>query len=222
MDSFLDSAEMASTDTRVLDKLKDALGRLPVPPEQRQHIHGCAQSLAIVAALFAIQDTPRARVGGSKKARAELELLVELAIDLNNHIQSLHGDTMAFIREQAAQITGDPPRRLADDPLQVADDLRRLATAADRAHTKVAGANEQLPGPRGWTHRAKAVTEKAARVYEWLTGRAVTISVRDGEDHGPFLDFLAEVFYACKVRASPESQARAFLRAKKYHQERTP
>jgi len=108
MDSFLDSAEMASTDTRVLDKLKDALGRLPVPPEQRQHIHGCAQSLAIVAALFAIQDTPRARVGGSKKARAELELLVELAIDLNNHIQSLHGDTMAFIREQPPKSPATP------------------------------------------------------------------------------------------------------------------
>jgi hypothetical protein len=225
MDSLLDGPQTPPTGTTVLDKLKEALVRLPVLLEQRQHIPDCAQSLAIAAALFAVRDAPRARVGGSKKARAELEILVELTIDLNNHVQSLHGDTLAYIREQAEQLIGHPPRRLADEPLQVADDLLRLAIAADRAHKKLARADEQLPGPGGWTHRAKAVTEKAARIFERLTGEKATVrsravdtpasSGKRHEDYGPFRDFLQEIFDVLNIDASAAAQSREFMKKRR-------
>jgi len=196
-----------------LEQLEGALGRLTMPSEQRPNIPADAQSLLNVKAIFAVKDTPRARIGGTKKARRDLEILAKRAIDLHTHIRSMHGDALAFIREQC--ISGDG-QRVAGDPLTISADVEGLAGAAQRAHRGLAGADEKPAGPKGRRHLAAAVTEKAARVYERLTGNAATLSV-DSENraYGPFLSLLAEVFRILNVRASPESQTRAFLKEKR-------
>jgi hypothetical protein len=217
MNSALNSSQKAAVIDRAttpLEQLGEALGRLTMPPEHRLHIPACAQALLNVNGIYAAKDTPRARIGGTKKVRKELEILGKLAGDLHDHIASMHGDALKCVRDQSFS---DDGQRLAAELLAVGDGAGSLVRPILRALRKLASAAESLPGPRGRRHRAAAVTAEAARVYERLTGKRPTISVyvagrpHARQDYGPFLDLLAETFHVLNVRASPESQARAFL-----------
>jgi hypothetical protein len=62
-----------------LAQIAEILERLTMPSENRAYISDHAQFLVTHAALYAVQDTPRARDGGTKKAREELKILVKRA-----------------------------------------------------------------------------------------------------------------------------------------------
>ena len=83
---------------------------------------------------------------------------------------------------------------------------------------KLSRATEKPAGPKGRRHRAAAVTERAASTFEQLTGYRATVSVdpHSHRSYGTFLEFLADVFRVLGIRASPEAQARAFLKEKRH------
>ena len=62
--------------------------------------------------------------------------------------------------------------------------------------------------------RAEHIATVAARVFERLTGMPATVSFNPSTStsYGPFLDFLKDVFEACGIAASAESQFKAFQR----------
>jgi hypothetical protein len=219
MDSALSSAQTAATTSKsaALEQFEEALGQLPVVPEQRRHIPSCARSLLLVSMLSRAKDTPYAQIGGTQKVRKVLDRTANLAGKLHNAIALMPGDALLLIREQIRQMLVDQPlaRNLTHEPLAIRDDLANFARTIDRVLQKLAGAQQELPGPRRRKRRAEAVTEKAAGVYERLTGKDVTMIVDAGFDpprpRGPFLEFLTKVFKTLKVQASPYAQARAFM-----------
>jgi hypothetical protein len=199
-------------DDATRDGLEQILAGLPVLPEMRALTRSLAEGLRISAGLYAVQDLPRARDGGTKKARSELVDLVKRSEALREHILLMHRDALDAVREQNG----------CDDPMVIARDLGRLSLAADRAYGKLQGAVDKPAGPNGRRRKAAAVTERAASVFKRLTGQEVTVSVREvmrDADHGgkyrdcgAFVDFLGSVFSVLKIDAQPASQARDFLR----------
>jgi hypothetical protein len=138
-ESAPDRSRSAPPDRDALAQIAEILERLTMPSENRVYIPDHAQFLVTRAALYAVQDTPRARDGGTKKTREELKILVKRAVALRNHILSMHRDTLAAIRDQPDH----------DDPPVIARDLWNLAIAADRAYGKLQGATEKpdaVPG----------------------------------------------------------------------------
>jgi hypothetical protein len=64
---------------------------------------------------------------------------------------------------------------------------------------------------------AAAVTDQAAWIFKQLSGRPPTVitPALGGNAHSEFLTFLKKIFDILEIEASPESQAKKWLKATK-------
>jgi hypothetical protein len=188
--------------TPVWSKLKAALRRLPglhgdVATEPRLCI--ACDRLAPLAGLTASSDTPF-RLASRKTTRTELDELARLADALADHVErDLH--MPAIIALADAHVMRDTVRSLSREWAMHARraDLSQIPERIGRGQEQL----RQLARAVGWMLRQDV---------EALTGKRPTITVRDGEATGPFLDLVTEVFSILAIKASPEAVAREALK----------
>jgi hypothetical protein len=184
-------------------RLEQILGTLPVLEDRRGDIEKYAEFLWVHAGLMAANDMPRANPTSTKQAERELQKLLKLITPLVLHIAAMHRTALDAMEEKGT------PNRLA-----LANSLIKLGDAAWRGQKRLRAQPVVKRTGRPQKKRAVSVAARAADTYERLTGKKATIIGRVGNAGGPFLDFLAAVFEACGIDASPEAQARAALMEK--------
>lgn len=135
----------------------------------------------------------RLKSASAKVTASEIKAVKEGAQHLLKALETLHApayDAIAFPPIEMAILTGK---------------LSALATAASNAPIP----HQADIGGRPKKFTARAVARSAAFHYHALTGKApAPINGNCGPAHGPFLDFLAEVFEILGIKASAESQAK--------------
>lgn len=164
--------------------------------QRRQHadVIGCAFALTEPFHM------PAGRTVSRKTAKAELDKVSKLAKELDDHIQSLHRNTLEAIDRAAGK-----------------DDLKALSDAATMVrHDTCPRADQYLDrmpeparaGPR--KDQALAVAMTAAHAYQALTENPVTRAYDESksEAYGPFLAYLRTVFDVLGIDASPEAQCK--------------
>jgi hypothetical protein len=177
-------------------RIREILSALPVLEDRRDTIEDEANRMwdDLFASTF-LPDTAPVRTSRSAK---DLLGLIDRLVELGRHMSAMKVDFLA-LEKKARRDT-------------FAGELVRVETAARHELERLRSQPEVAGPPRKL--RAPAVTQVVAEVLERLTGKPPTVLVdpRTNAAYGPFLDFLMAVFEVCGVDASPEAQARAYLK----------
>jgi hypothetical protein len=185
-------------------RIEPALRSLPVLQDRQATIKSEALMLELAFYLMSINELPRARRGGTRRAAKDVKKLAKLAAALGMHILSMRRESLAAYEAQPG----------APHPLALLDDLREIVEASDAAYAHVTSSG---PAPRGAPkkHGVASLTESAAEVYARLTGKSPTIIIdpKHNKAGGPFLSFVRDLFDALGLADSTEAQARAAVKA---------
>lgn len=183
-------------------RIEPVLRSLPVLQDRQATIESEALGLALDFGLMSINELPRARRGGTRRAAEEVKKLARLAAALGVHILSMHREALAAYEAQ----------RGAPHPLGLLDDLRKMVEASDAAYAHVTS-SELRPAPRGAPkkHGVASLTKRAAEVYGRLTGKSPTITIdpKNNRARGPFLLFVRDLFDTLGLADSAEARAKA-------------
>jgi hypothetical protein len=140
------------------------------------------------------------RSTGRKKARDELDKLVEAADALIECVADLHAPAIDVLADRG-MMRGS-----------ITTFARTIATAAREAD--VSAVPEKIKrGDETDVRYASTLARLLYHHFAILTGQRPTVRVSDGKAYGPFLTLLREVFAALEIKVSPESQARAAIKA---------
>lgn len=137
----------------------------------------------------AMENGRRFRNSSPTHAEREVERYARLCLDLGRYIQTMRAPAL---------------RALDFGPLRILDELVAQIETARNAEIE---ATNCLGAPQ--KELARDVAGAARAAYEEITGQKATRVIRDGQAGGPFIEYLGEIFKACGIKASPESQARA-------------
>lgn len=185
------------------------LENLPVLSERRASLEYEAGVLGAAALFARMNNQPMNERKGTKAAFGELEDLAKHGYHLAHALAQMHCEASTAV--QAALLDGDPHF------VKFQYDVVKFTKAVYRARESIAG-TELEPAPKGRPRKQRAteMTKAAAQSFERLTGQRVSISVRGDppKAFGTFLDFLRELFAALGIEASPEAQARSYLKEK--------
>lgn len=160
----------------------------------------------------------RARPATRQQTLAELKKLCELCRELHEHIEHrMHSPALRMVE---AKITAGKDGRATKGkrplyhPLLLNIQLEGMFEASRAALIAVKN-DAELPQPnsRGQKPDAAMIANVCLRDFERLTGRRASVIVNSmtNEAGGPFVDFLAKIFVALGIKASPVSQARTAI-----------
>ena len=131
------SAPAASAREERLQRITAILAALPPLPDRADSVQECAERLLIHAEMMLVNDTPRANVGTTKQAIAELDEFGKLSARLIEHVYRMHGIALAALKTPKRRVilpssaVGNPEMsEIGRHPFVVASDLRVLALAA--------------------------------------------------------------------------------------------
>ena len=206
-----------------LDRVVRVLERLPVLEDHRPKIEKEALNIIVAYLSGDLQDQPRKRRVGTKKAARQLtELRDKLhAVDAAIGAMSWEADQVIltelvrnwqFTRE--IEIFGTTVSLdWAPHPRVLASDVQALIKVVEASLRTLISDPNPTHGTRPKKNAATGVARTAIEVYERLTGENATVITdqRDNRAKGPFLDFIRELFAALDIEASPELRARAVL-----------
>jgi hypothetical protein len=191
------------TNNPSVEKVRAVLANLPVVEDRRPTIDQYANIIALSALLAEINDQPMAHAAGTKKALKELYQAGKAGFILARTLNGMHNEAHIAI----SSALGDE-KRFIDFQYE----LFRVTKAVYTAHRELTQRSIEL-GTTGAPQKASAkkVTEDAAEIYEFLTGKEPTRRGKDGKAYGPFHDFLKDIFSALDIDASAESQAKLLM-----------
>ena len=182
--------------------IEEILERLPILPERCCYIKEEAKILSFCYHLH-VNDKIFARDAGTALMKEELKDFIKLSKKLGHHILQMHGNSL-----EAIVIDGRHPFYL------VHTEFEKLIRAARRGIQE--SANDSVPNKteKRKKQTARDVTKMAAASYERLTGKqpSYTTDPESGHAHGPFHDFLTDLFHVSEIKASPESQMKEFIK----------
>jgi hypothetical protein len=174
---------------RKRDKIVSLLKKLS-PPQSTIDLVAEADCLIASHGFVHINDLPRAKVCGSKKAAKEVRRLGQLVNNLRRHIKTMHETAIEAVDRHAKRHV-----------LLIEDDMERLERAAEIAVKAIESAppSGDVMGPPE-KKAAKQLTTVAAVVFRRVSGRPAT--------DPKFFPFLAALFAILGERASAQSQVR--------------
>ncbi len=189
-------------------KVKEAMRRLPVLPEQQHMVDPLADRLVVFSVPVRVLDLPRTQPVGRDQALRELQTFIKLSDKLVDHLLcGMHQTTLDAMGRAGA-------KALPLGMVKYLDDHREIAITAPAELDKVPRIRKGAKPKR----RAAAVTRRAAECFEILTGRRPTVTVSQARGHpirGSWVSFLAEVFAALDIKGRPAAQAKAYGKKKK-------
>jgi hypothetical protein len=214
-------------------KLSRAIQDLPGRPLQSKELQSQTERLQGAAWIYL---RARQHPVSKKVAQQELRKLSRLCEELTAHIHSMSkqsldqivwpgewpfgGDSIARQRERIVGPGAEAARKARAEwenlncpsPFQIAEDVKRLSAKATNSLPNV----EPTAGGRPKKSGVAQFARYAAEAYEHKTQRRVTIVTREEQRAtGSFIQFLGELFDLFSVDASPEAQARAFLKQRR-------
>jgi hypothetical protein len=138
-----------------------------------------------------INDLPRAKVCGSKKAAKEVRRLGQLANNLRRHIKTMHETAIEAVNQRAQRHV-----------LLTEDDMEHLEWAASVAVKAIESGlqSDDVMGPPK-KKAAKQLTTVATLVFRRVSGRPAT--------DPKFFPFLAALFAILGEPASAQSQVKS-------------
>jgi hypothetical protein len=221
------------TDTTPQEHILSVLKRLPVLEERRPDIEGLAFMINANYVFGGVNDIPRMRSGGTKKAERKLAELRDSLIAVARCIHSmpieahdaLHVEVKAaYQRQKANEAKGS--WRQSDrvfGPLIFDTFAIALAEATEKARLTIAATPNPINGRKPKKVAAGWVAWRAVEAFEHLTGKPATIVTDIGHGHaagGPFLKFLSELFEVLETNASPEAHGRAAIKEERGRKKR--
>lgn len=108
-------------------RIEPVLRRLPVLQDRQATIESEALGLALSFRLMGMNELPRARRGGTRKAAKDVQKLATLAAALGMQILSMHRESLAAYEAQPG----------APHPFTLLDDLGEIVVASNAAYAHV-------------------------------------------------------------------------------------
>jgi len=189
-----------------IQDLREAIKLLNPNKADIKDIDSVIQNFIIKASLSSINDMPMNRECSSSKAAKELRKLASLSVKLRNHINLMHKTSLEAYSDKNVRhplaLEGDL-RNLALHGLNSADEIKKENTIKSGAHKK---------------RQAQSIMKYVAETFKMFTGKAGTLIVKPHHNNsaeGVFLDYTKAVFLALDIKASAESQIRAYKKSLK-------
>lgn len=155
-----------------------------------------ALMIELALAIAGAADLPRAKETTEERGRAELSELAVDALRLWTTLSSMHRNALAGLEA-----------RIGQEWLVTMESVAFLAAAAKAAADGPLSGKATGKG-RPTKQQATDVAKVCARAYRMVTSKTATVSTLNNRASGPFLAFVAAVFQALGIKASPEVHAR--------------
>lgn len=189
------------------DAVLKALETLPIIEESQADVELWAGAILLAATITRFEQHPSRRTSGTNAALKQLDDIASQCDKLFRYICNINattidaiGDTMIDGRRQLAKIHGEIGK------------LGEISALAAKYMRSDPPANGKRGRP--FDQRAFAITDIASRAYTALTAQPVKQPSTDwlsGTRTGPFKDFLALIFVAVDVNASPASRNKHYV-----------
>lgn len=205
------------------DPVMKILESLPVLTERSDRLKSEALRIEITATLAGLNDRPCRRKGGSKKAIQSLETLIPLLGKSINHFRDMPSEAHDALEHEVTRIQKVQSQtrgwRLTANPNIIDMQMLSLAKIALAAVEELKGTDITRSSKPSKT-AAWEVAKQAKYTYQTLTGKRATVATKDGKAYGPFLDFVANIFRATGIKASPETWAREAVKTRSVKEKR--